>query len=94
MQTDSRATPATGVTWNSDLDHPGHRRDPPQRPRTSMAEDGTLPTRQDRGHPSAFIADIRLSYRIDTAIKTVQAACGDAVTDRTRAQPGTLQLPR
>jgi hypothetical protein len=94
MQTESTATPATGVTWNSDLDHPGHRRNPPQRPGTSMAEDGTLSTRQDCGHPSAFIADTRLPYRIDTAIGTVQAAGGDTVTDRTRAQPGTLQLPR
>jgi hypothetical protein len=94
MKTDSMATRATGVTWNSDLDHPGHRRNSPHRPRTSMAEDGILSARQDCGHPSASIADARLPYGIDTAMKTMQAPGGDTVTDRTRAQPGSLQLPR
>jgi hypothetical protein len=83
MKTDSMATPATGVTWNSDLDHPGHRRNPPQRPRASMAEDGILSARQDCGHPSAFIVDTRLPHGIDTAMKTVQAPGGDTTTYRT-----------
>ena len=51
------------------------------------------PARQDRRHPSAFIAEFGMSYRIDTAMNAVQAAGGDAVTDRTRASsPAALQL--
>jgi hypothetical protein len=57
-----------------------------------VAEDGVLTAGQDRRHPVAFAADLRMPDRIDPAVDRVQQAALDAPLDRARAYSDVEQL--
>jgi hypothetical protein len=58
-----------------------------------VAEDGSVPTGEDSGHPPSALAQPCVPYGVDAVVHKVQSADAQAIVDRVGAQAEVHQLP-
>jgi hypothetical protein len=68
------------------------RQDAPQLAGAGVAERRFPPTRQNGGNEGAQARELRVADRVDAGVYGVEAAGGEAVSDRRLAEPERAQL--
>jgi len=93
MQTDSLPLCPAGITRNRHLRGPVVAADnAPECCGAAMAEYRALTTGKDSRHPSPFIAEPRVSDRVNTAMNPVLSAGGDPPLDAAGIDSAGVQL--
>ncbi len=87
----ARATPSRRC--NRDLDASALGRNPPERCRTGVAQNGPRPTGKNGGHPFPMPGEISPSHGIYPTPYAMQPTPGNSVLNRLTAQSRPQQLP-